>query len=262
MSWRRGSHILNQLKLLLTLTNSHGVKLHRHAPPKSELFMPRTVEPTTLSPPFICQPPLHTPGIAIPATPAPDSCLSPSPAWDPSSRTPQPNADHSFASPSSPSRPVDPEHPLLDARLVNLGLKVVAEGGGHKGKELSAFVKSMEGRLSFRRQKYNSLEYLSPEWVTPKYPNPKRENGLLVVIKGEHFGKFARRIYHRFVGDEVIVTLAVVNRVAGQVDTLTGDQLEMDAFHLCVCEESMEDRKRNDLLMQPLREMAREKRAK
>ena len=135
-------------------------------------------------------------------------------------------------------------------------------GGGHKGKELSAFVRSMEGRLSFCRQKYNSLEYLSLEWVTPKYPNPKRENGLLVVIEGEHFGKFVRQIYHRFVGDEVIAILAVVNRVVGEADTLTGDQLEMDASHLCVCEESIEDRKRNDLLMKPLREKAREKRAK
>ena len=106
---------------------------------------------------------------------------------------------------------------------------MVADGGGHKRKELSAFVMSMEGRLSFRHKKYNSLEYLSPEWVTPKYPNPKRENGLLVVIQGEYFGKFARRIYHRFIGDEVIAILAVVNRVAGRVDTLTGDQLELDA---------------------------------
>jgi hypothetical protein len=82
------------------------------------------------------------------------------------------------------------------------------------------------------------------------------------VIEGEHFGKFVRRIYHRFVGDEVIATLAVVNRVAGQADTLTGDQREMDASRLCVCEESIEDRKGNDLLLQPLREKAREKRAK
>jgi len=98
--------------------------------------------------------------------------------------------------------------------------------------------------------------------VTPKYPNPKRENGLLVVIKGEHFGKYTRRIYHRFVGEEPIAILAVVNRVAGQVDTLTGDQLEMDMSHLCVCEESIEDRKQNDVMMQPLREDARKKRAK
>ena len=224
--------------------------------------MPRTDKLRTSLPPIIPQVPLDTPDIATPATPIPDSCLSSSPAWDPSSRTPQPNADHSFASPSSPSHPVDPKHPLLDARLVNVGLKVVVDGGEYRRKELNVFVTSTEGRLSFRRRKYNSLEYLYPEWVTPKYPNPKRENGLLVVIKGEHFGKFVRRIHHRLVDVEVIATLVVVNRVAGDVDTLTGDQLEMDASHLCMCEESKEDRGRNDLLMQPLREKAREKRAK
>ena len=126
--------------------------------------MPRTDKPETSFSPLIRQLPLDTPGIVPPATPIPDPCPSSSPAWDPSSRTPQPNhdADYSFASPSSPSHPVDPEHPLLDARLVNVGLKVVADGGEHKGKELSIFVMSTEGRLSFRRRKYNTLTHSIP----------------------------------------------------------------------------------------------------
>jgi hypothetical protein len=147
---------------------------------------------------------------------------------------------------------------------VNVKIEVIANGGEYKAKELRAFIMSTDGRLSIRRQKYKTLEYLSPEWVTPKYPNTKYENGLLVVIKGEHFGKFVRRIHHRFVGEpeKAIAILAVVKKVEGQVDTLTGEELEMDASHLCVCEESIEDRKRNDLLMQPLRKEARKKRAK
>lgn len=84
---------------------------------------------------------------------------------------------------------------------MNVGIKVVVNGGEYEAKELSVFIMSTEGRLSIHRQKYKTLEYLSPEWVTPKYPNTKRENGLLVVIKGEHFGKFARWIYHCFVGE-------------------------------------------------------------
>jgi hypothetical protein len=139
---------------------------------------------------------------------------------------------------------------------------VVADGGEFKQKEITAFIWSTDGRLSIRRQKYKTFEYISPEWVTPKYPSPQRDNGLLIVIKGEHFGKHVRRIYHRFVGEEVIPILGVVNRVAGQVDTLTGDRLELDASHLCVCEESAEDRKQNDLLMKPLRKEARKRRAK
>ena len=261
----------------LTLTNRYGVKLHHFAYPKTELFMPQTYGPPK-SPLTLIPRPQLSESIPGNTTPFPESCLSSSPAWDPSSRTPQP--DHtSPVSPSqsvpehppnsrtsltTPSLPIDPDHPLLDPRLVNVGIKVVVNGGKYKEKELSALIMSTEGRLSIRHQRYKTLEYLSPEWVTPKYPNPRRENGLLVVIKGEHFGKYARRIYHRFVGDPevAIAILAVVNRVDGQVDTLTGDQLEMDASHLCVCEESIEDRKRNDLLMQSLREEARRKRAK
>ena len=230
--------------------------------PKSQLFMPRTNTPPKFRPALIAPSPpllLHAPGNA---TPLPDSCLASSPAWDPSSRTPQRDPDHSFASPSSPSHPVDPTHSLLDARLVNVGLKVVANGGGYQGKEITAFISSADGCLSFRHQKYKSSVFLSPEWVTPKHPNPKRENGLLVVIKGEHFGKYARRIYHRFAGEEVVTILAVVNRVAGQVDTLTEERLELEASHLCVCEESIEDKKRHDNLMKPLREEARKIRAK
>jgi len=266
---------------LTILTYSRGVKLHHFACPKSGLFMPRNYgppqsSPTTLTPTTLTPwPPVDR---SDNMTPIPESCLSSSPAWDASSRTPQPNRYNSCASPSQsadpeyalldppgsctsltpPSHPV--EHVLLDPRLVNVGMRVVADRGKYKAKELTAFIMSMEGRLSIRHKKYKTWENLSPEWVTPKYPNPKRENGLLIMIKGENFGKFARRIYHRFVGGEAIAILAFVDRVAGQ-DTLTGDQLEVDASHLCVCEESIEDRKQNDLLMQPLRDEARKTRA-
>jgi len=37
--------------------------------------------------------------------------------------------------------------------------------------------------------KYKTSEFLSPECVCIKHPNPKRDNGLLVVIQGEHCGK-------------------------------------------------------------------------
>ena len=98
--------------------------------------------------------------------------------------------------------------------------------------------------------------------MTPKFPNPTRDNGLLVVIKGEHCGKYVRRIHHRYVDEEAIVILSVVTRVAGHVDVLTGEQLELDVSYLCVCEESKEDKTRNRLLMDELREEARKIRAK
>ena len=135
-------------------------------------------------------------------------------------------------------------------------------GGKYDHKELTASVRSVDGRLSIQRQVYNSFHVLFPDWVTPKHPNPTRDNGLLVVIKGDHCGKYVRRIHHRYQGDEAIVMLAVVNRVPGHVDLLPGEQLELDASHLCVCEESKEDKWLNRSLMNPLREEARKIRAK
>jgi hypothetical protein len=135
---------------LLILTNSRGVKLHHFAPPTSELFIPRTSElpkllPKLLPALFLPQPSLNTPGNT---TPAPEPSLSSSPAWDPSSRTPRPDPNHSFAHLSSPALPVDPGHPLLDPRLLNAKVRVVVTGGDYNEKELTASVLSIDGRLS------------------------------------------------------------------------------------------------------------------
>ncbi len=198
------------------------------------------------------------------ATPIPESSLPSSPAWDPSSRTPQPNFDNpeSLASPSSPLDTFDQEHPLLNLRLLDVQLKASVTGGKFNKRELTASVQSIEGRLRIQHHFYKSWEALRPEWVTPKYPNPTRDNGLLVVIKGDHCGKYVRRIHHRYKDGEVIVILAVVIRVAGHMDILSGEQLELDISHLCVCQESKEDKERNRSLMDALREEARKTRAK
>lgn len=233
----------------------------------------------------------HSPGNA---TPIPEPSFPSSPAWDPSSRTPQPNSENteslpspdpppnsfdephilssspgtlqpnaeSLPSPNPLPNPFDQGHILLDPRLLGVQLRVFVTGGKFDHKELTASVRFEDGRLSVQRQVYHSFRTLLPHWVTPKHPNPTRDNGLLVVIKGGHCGKYVRRIHHRYEGEEAIVILAVVNRVAGHVDNLPGEQLELGASHLCVCEESKEDKALNRSLMNPLREEARKIRAK
>ena len=247
----------------MILINSCAIKLHEYAPPKSEHFIPRnkTRGPAKSSHLLIHPPSVyshsHSPGDTTPL-PEPSSVAC-SPAWDPSSRMPQPNSDaaESPPSPNPPPNPFDQGHILLDLRLLGAQLRVSVTGGKYDHKELTASVRSVGGRLSIQRQVYNSFHDLFPDWVTPKHPNPTRDNGLLVVIKGDHCGKYVRRIHHRYQGNEAIVMLAVVNRVPGHVDLLPGEQLELDASHLCVCEESKEDKWLNRSLMNPLREEAR-----
>ena len=147
-------------------------------------------------------------------------------------------------------------------RLLDAQVKVSVTGGKFDKRELTASVQFIEGRLSIQHHFYKAWEPLLPAWVTPKYPNPTRDNGLLVIIKGEHCGKYVRRIHHRYQDGEAIVILAVVIRVAGRVDTLSGEHLELDVSHLCLCHESKEDKGLNSSLMNALRADARLVRAK
>jgi hypothetical protein len=137
-------------------------------------------------------------------------------------------------------------------------LRIIVTRGKYNKRELAATVLSVDGHLCIGRWVYNTFETLAPEWVTPKF-HPTHDNGLLIVIKGDHCGKYVRRIHHRYEDKKVVVILAVVNRVAGVMDTLTGEQLELDASHLCLCEEPKTDKMLNSSLMDTFWEEAHSK---
>jgi hypothetical protein len=198
-------------------------------------------------------------------TPMPEAS-SLTPAWNPDSRLEDQN-DYSPASASHVSNSGDQHnirHPLLDSRLLSVPLRVIGTSGDINQKELTAHVQSIGGQLGLRRTFYKTSVPLDIESVKPKHPNPTRDNGLLVVIKGDHSGKYVRRIHHRYESKDGIATviLAVVDRVIGHGDHLTGEQLELDASHLCVCEESKDSKELNRTLMDELREEARKTQAK
>lgn len=100
--------------------------------------------------------------------------------------------------------------------------------------------------------------------MSSKSPNPTRDNGLLVVVKGEHCGKYVRRIHHRYHEDngnkQVVILLAVVKKVDGARDILTGEQFELCPDSLCLAFETNEDKKLNVNLMNSLRDNARKRR--
>jgi hypothetical protein len=100
--------------------------------------------------------------------------------------------------------------------------------------------------------------------VTPKSPNPTRDNGILMVVKGDHCGKYVRRIHHRYHEDngnkQALILLAVVEKVEGAADTLTGEQFKLDSDSLCIAVETKEEKKLNENLMNSLRFNARNRR--
>ena len=189
---------------------------------------------------------------------------------DPSSLTPawSPPEDHRLAASSQiASKPPDrPQHALLDERLVGALLKVVVnDGETYKNREVEVSIADIEGVVGIRHHVYNGLRGLPPSWVLPKRPNPTRDNGILMVVKGDHCGKYVRRIHHRYHSEDngnkqALISLAVVKKVDGAVDTLTGEQLELAPDSLCVAVETNEARKLNANLMNSLRENARKRR--
>jgi len=85
-----------------------------------------------------------------------------------------------------------------------------------------------------------------------------------MVVKGEHCGKYVRRIHHRYHEDngnkQALMILAVVEKVDGAADTLTGEQFDLGPDSLCIAVETKEDAKLNTNLMNSLREQARRRR--
>jgi hypothetical protein len=85
-----------------------------------------------------------------------------------------------------------------------------------------------------------------------------------MVVKGDHCGKYARRIHHRYHEDngnkQAIIILAVIEKVDGAADTLTGEQLELGPDSLCLAFETSEAKKFNMDLMKTLRDIARKRR--
>jgi hypothetical protein len=81
-----------------------------------------------------------------------------------------------------------------------------------------------------------------------------------MVVQGEHCGKYVRQVHHRYHEDngkkQVIIILAVVKRVDGAADTLTGEQLELDPDLLCLAFKTTKDKKLNANLMNSLRPFA------
>ena len=66
----------------------------------------------------------------------------------------------------------------------------VDNGENYKNREVVASIAKIEGAISIRHFVYNVSKGLAPAWVSPKHPNPTRDNGILMVVKGNNCGKY------------------------------------------------------------------------
>jgi hypothetical protein len=150
-------------------------------------------------------------------------------------------------------------HPLLDKRLIGAPLRVKVTGEIYKNSELPVSIVEVEGCPAIQHATKNKSRILPSPWVTPAQPNPRRDNGLLVVIKGEHCGKLVRRIHHRCDDGKDLIILAVVRKIDGIKEILTGEEFVLPIDFLCLGSETGEEKKHNGALMNSLRAQARKR---
>ncbi|KAF9033820.1 hypothetical protein BJ165DRAFT_1410187 [Panaeolus papilionaceus] len=178
-----------------------------------------------------------TPGNATPAWSSEETA---SPNWPPLAP---------LFSPSHATNPPAPSHPLLSCSLLNAPLKVKLTGGSFNGMDVVISLKNISGTLRLFYTLRNKNTPVQPSWVTLRHPNPQRDNGLLVVVEGEHCGRFVHQIRHvDQTGGGMIIIVAAMEHVAGQPDKID-EELEFKPSELCVSEESAEDKKMNATLM-------------
>lgn len=196
---------------------------------------------------------------------------SSTPAWDPNSRLPS----NTFICPSAP--PIDTDslginpsvagpsvagpsiagpsipknrNALLNSSLAGITLNVVADSDPSKPFDVNII--ENHGRISIWKVRHGNSSFVEPDSVKPKYPSATHSNGLLIVIKGEHCGKYVRRIGHKHDTTTTMI-LAVVKKINKSSDLLTGEQLELESEFLCTVPESTEEKKLNKDLMKELR---------
>jgi hypothetical protein len=100
---------------------------------------------------------------------------------------------------------------------------------------------------------------LLPQWVTPRHPNPTRDNGLLVVIRGDLCSKYVHCIHHHYVNgnrNHPVMQLAVLDHGDDGIEAIMVDWIKLPPGDLCQAFETEEEKKLNGKLMTTLCDQA------
>jgi hypothetical protein len=240
-------------------------KLSAHFPPEHLFYFEQAIDNPSLSAVAKMTMTMTTGG----QTPMANLGLT-TPAWNPSSRTPErdifgswtPIPSLSMSSVTLP--PLSPvpsplEHPLLDPHLVGKMVRVAIVGGEHREKQVPVAIVHNSNKVALQQSWHQVSHFMEPKWVEVKPPNPTHDNSLLIVIKGEHCGKYIRCIHHRYENDDrqrPIMQLVVVDCRETGANILTGEEIELMPEYLVQSFETNDEKQLNMNLMTAWRSQA------
>jgi hypothetical protein len=140
---------------------------------------------------------------------------------------------------------------------MGVNVDAVVTGGQYKNRKMVVYSSMVDGQQKILHRSYGTITILDPEWVALALVNVTRHDGLLVVIKGEHLGKFGRRIHYGHFSEGRKALVAFVNRVSGVQDTLTGEEQHLLADCLASVHEEKAEKDNNELVVEARRKAAR-----
>jgi len=178
--------------------------------------------------------------------------LSSTPAWDPSSRTPE----HHFCEPTPPV-PALPDHPLLQSHLLDVKVQAKLLGGQHKVAKTFISGSMYEGQPRILYMTHKTTYVVDPNWVTILHPNVKATDALLVILEGEHAGRFALQICQTHRGSKTMVLVAIIDHVAGMQPNQTGIEVALPAEDLAIVQEMKVEKEWHTECMKARRQQAR-----
>jgi hypothetical protein len=186
-------------------------------------------------------------------TPSHHSILTP--AWNPSSQTPGWEPRTPSPPPIMAPAPL-PQHILLDPRLPKVRIQAKVDAPNMTFAKAYVYSKDVRGCPTICYSAKKTETHLQPNWVTVIHPNVKLHRGLLLVLEGEHIGKFGLRICHNIRDGQAMALLAFINRMNGLPPTLTGEEARFFDYQLAIVEESKKESKWNADCIQPRRKEA------
>jgi hypothetical protein len=140
---------------------------------------------------------------------------------------------------------------------MNVNVDAIVTGGEYKNKKMVVYSSMVDGQQKILHRSYGTITILDSDWVALAPVNVTRYDGLLVVVKGEHLGKFGRRIHYGHFSEGKRALVAFVNRVSGVQDTLTGEEQHLPADCLAIVHEAKAERDNNGLVVEERRKAAR-----
>jgi hypothetical protein len=153
-------------------------------------------------------------------------------------------------------RSVITEHILFRPHLLDIKVQATVTGGQFNLSKVFVSSTMHEGKQQIIYKANRKIHVLDPNWVTIIHPNIKQTDALLVVLEGEHAGRFGLRICHsRSHSDTALVH--IINGIEDSTPSQSGIEVRIPATHLAIVFETKEEKRLHTECVQERRKETR-----